>query len=276
MRTLQWLLKSQVDTIDNLILRVANKELVDRHWGGLHGGTSSGGARKLFINDPRGIAMVAGLLRYHLDKFNTSIYYRGQKKDWHLTPALFRSITLKKERILRENVFFDAFGRIGPHFDPKGSDDEREALSQHYGMKTRWLDIVDNIQSAAWFACHEGREEGQDGSAGYLYLMAVPNDSTGHCRVIDLRKKPSQWLRPHIQQAFALRAENPHSNFGRLHQFHLLTMVVPQYVLHQWSCRGYITQDVFFPNADQDAGARFWQRAKVHLATDPKFDFLYN
>ena len=37
-------------------------------------------------------------------------------------------------------------------FDPIGTDDEREALAQHYGLKTRFLDVVDNVQSALWFA----------------------------------------------------------------------------------------------------------------------------
>ncbi|GAA0468199.1 hypothetical protein Ade02nite_79030 [Paractinoplanes deccanensis] len=29
-----------------------------------------------------------------------------------------------------------------------------EPLLQHYGIRTRWLDLVGNIWSALWFACH--------------------------------------------------------------------------------------------------------------------------
>ncbi|WP_420914265.1 FRG domain-containing protein [Comamonas aquatica] len=28
---------------------------------------------------------------------------------------------------------------------------------QHYGLNTTWIDIVDNIWVALWFACHEAR-----------------------------------------------------------------------------------------------------------------------
>ena len=42
----------------------------------------------------------------------------------------------------------NALESIMPVFDPIGIDDEREALEQHYGLKTRFLDVVDNVQFA--------------------------------------------------------------------------------------------------------------------------------
>lgn len=103
-----------------------------------------------------------------------------------------------------------------------------EPLLQHYGIKTHWIDIVDNIGVALWFALHktsstiaDGREyihmfENDDDEYGYVLLIgcdAQDNNpyqagvykSTSTIRV-DLRKAvPSFFLRPHAQHALMLR-----------------------------------------------------------------------
>lgn len=103
-----------------------------------------------------------------------------------------------------------------------------EPLLQHYGIKTHWIDIVDNIWVALWFALHktsstiaDGREyihmfENDDDEYGYVLLIgcdAQDNNpyqagvykSTSTIRV-DLRKAvPSFFLRPHAQHALMLR-----------------------------------------------------------------------
>jgi hypothetical protein len=271
MNNLDWLEKTDREKLFRTLTNTAEKELQDRFWGNHCNGNSKCGAPRIFVNDPRGIAMVAGLFRYILNQMDSDIFYRGQKQDHRLIVSAFRGLKRKEDRSNRNILFLKAMSDIKPVFDPRGSDDEREALSQHYGMKTRWLDVVDNIQSAAWFASDLAPEQHRDGAVGYIYLIAVPRETTSVCRIIDLRKKPSQWLRPHIQQAFSIRAEDPISYGGELKQFHLLTMVIPQFVLINWSCRRYLTDDIFFPNMEQDAGARFWSKASSVLTAAPKY-----
>lgn len=97
-----------------------------------------------------------------------------------------------------------------------------EPLLQHYGTRTRWLDVVDNVWIALWFACHTQTSTGRhafhlrrspaqesDEAMAYIAVMeAGPVQPTGipgywigsSVRVIDLRYAvPSVYLRPHAQ-----------------------------------------------------------------------------
>lgn len=103
-----------------------------------------------------------------------------------------------------------------------------EPLLQHYGIKTHWIDIVDNIWVALWFALHktsstiaDGREyihmfENDDDEYGYVLLIGcdVQDNNPYQAGVykststimVDLRKAvPSFFLRPHAQHALMLR-----------------------------------------------------------------------
>lgn len=62
-----------------------------------------------------------------------------------------------------------------------------EPLVQHYGVRTRWLDVVDNIWVALWFACHQQttigefahhqrRSEAIEGSGAKAFIVVM---STG-------------------------------------------------------------------------------------------------
>lgn len=97
-----------------------------------------------------------------------------------------------------------------------------EPLLQHYGLGTRWIDVVDNIWIALWFACHRQvtrdryahhlrRSVAQEGVDAVAYIAAldtgplVATDVPGYrlsetARVADLRYSvPSYYIRPHAQ-----------------------------------------------------------------------------
>jgi hypothetical protein len=97
-----------------------------------------------------------------------------------------------------------------------------EPLLQHYGLRTRWIDVVDNVWVALWFGCHRQVSRGryayhlkrsvpQEGADAKVYIAAVdtgPLVSTSipgyrisdSLRVADLRYSvPSYYLRPHAQ-----------------------------------------------------------------------------
>ena len=103
-----------------------------------------------------------------------------------------------------------------------------EPLLQHYGIKTHWIDIVDNIWVALWFALHkttstiaDGREyihmfENDDNEYGYVFLIGCDAQDKNPYQagiykspstiMVDLRKAvPSFFLRPHAQHALMLR-----------------------------------------------------------------------
>jgi hypothetical protein len=106
-------------------------------------------------------------------------------------------------------------------------------LLQHYGVRTKWLDLVDNVWVALWFACHSavalGRRQQSlyfetrrrpypcNGKQEYVYVILVhagkvnsasePGVMTGpDSEVIDLRvAAPSLYLRPHAQHAVLMK-----------------------------------------------------------------------
>jgi FRG domain len=84
------------------------------------------------------------------------------------------------------------------------------ALLQHYGFKTSWLDVLDNLFVAYWFAAHR-ISEGSDGSIrvcesgnarGWLFLIRPPVSAS----VVDLRAEHHPLsARPHVQHGVSLR-----------------------------------------------------------------------
>lgn len=156
-----------------------------------------------------------------------NVLLRGQTNLYSgaLIPSIYRkrtkinSITEKYDRrinkIIKEVKSFNQFDRI--ILDP---------LLQHYGIKTPYIDLVDNIWVALWFALHQAETaiinsheyvyffDNQD-DYSYILLIATdamtPSGKNGvylgkKTKLIDLRKAlPSYFLRPHAQHAYMLR-----------------------------------------------------------------------
>lgn len=175
------------------------------------------------------------------NRFYGNVYFRGQTSlyDGKLIPSIFRpslnstsvnyserfnTYNVKKKKTLSKN----AFNSIEQY--------AIEPLLQHYGIKTTWLDIVDNLWIALWFGLHgfssiilEDHEhvyitEDSPDQYAYLFLLAVdalhereryspsgPQRIPGvYCgeetNLVDLRKAvPSYYLRPHAQHALMVQ-----------------------------------------------------------------------
>ena len=263
MRHLPWLTPNQRTSLYRRLDDTVLQELYRRHWGSKAPGYSPGGVRRWYILDIRGLFLAAGVLRYTLAGFHTGVLYRGQRRDWEAQVPLFRGASRTSEAQERVRWLNSVLGEISPKFDPRGTADEREALAQHYGLPTRWLDTVDNLQTAAWFAYHSDVSEPNrlDDSVGYIYAFAFPISGAHYATAYDLRIKPSEGLRPHIQQAWAIRASDPDVRLGHLSYLQLATFIVPRPLLHGWCGYDVFTRDVMFPNRMEDRGSSYWKRA---------------
>lgn len=106
------------------------------------------------------------------------------------------------------------------------SDAVLEGLLQQYGIQTTWIDAVDNIWIALWFACHKSdnavsinknpekrffwhmikrnpRSEKPENRFAYMFVLGSDADAA---EVIDLRKElPSDYIRPHAQHGVMIR-----------------------------------------------------------------------
>ena len=102
-----------------------------------------------------------------------------------------------------------------------------EPLLQHYGIKTPFIDLVDNVWVALWFALHQAKCKTinsheyiyyYENDREYSYILLVATDAVTLCdgksgvyagtktKLVDLRKAlPSYFLRPHAQHAYMLR-----------------------------------------------------------------------
>lgn len=193
----------------------------------------------LHVDSPHALFQAAGYLKF---KFGASggegIYFRGQQKLYDggsLTPSLYRGISSKKTQddkhaalskiineFIRQDSIFQKFNQYA-----------YEPLLQHYGISTSWIDIVDNVWIALWFACYKAIKvkkfmhfeeripSDMDDKDKFAYILLVAADlscfsphnpgyySSSKTELIDLRiAAPSIFLRPHDQHGLLFRKKD--------------------------------------------------------------------
>ncbi len=191
------------------------------------------------VRDPHALTQAAGYLKY-VSRATGPVFFRGQDKLYPtLYPSLHRGITSTSGLKNREKSFsaFLKGAQTSGSFINGTAEYAHAPILQHYGIRTKWLDLVDNIWIALWFACHiakvldpharylhferRKRPYPDTGTPAYAYILLVgagvvdpvedcPGLSTGtQAEVIDLRvAAPSVYLRPHAQHGILLRRRN--------------------------------------------------------------------
>lgn len=186
------------------------------------------------VDDPHAMTQAAGYLKHvHGHDSDEHIFFRGQAKLYaSLVPSLFRGCTTVQARGKRAaalhqrlNVAAEknkAFNKFDPAF--------QEPLLQHYGFRTTWIDLVDNIWVALWFACNTAKVSGPHGEYvhfeqrkannwndfAYILLIGAGAQAAAACKpgfvvgksteLVDLRTGvPSIFLRPHAQHGVLFR-----------------------------------------------------------------------
>jgi hypothetical protein len=186
------------------------------------------------MSDRRIPSQAIGYLKYLAGQRDELVYFRGQSKIYNtLSPSLFRQISSQAAQSKRINLLNKAVEEIVTNnkLIRKMPAHAREPLLQHYGFKTSWIDLVDNIWIALWFACYDARTTGKTGqyihfeqrnpdsdSPQYSHIVVVSVEqstssvpSIGYFQgskteCIDLRIAcPSVFLRPHAQHGVLFR-----------------------------------------------------------------------
>lgn len=152
----------------------------------------------IFIPTPEILAGFAGYLIYHNSK---RVLYRGER-DYHPTtiPALFRknSGKIDKDEIQnRKQALNKLVGKITLSLKDKNYrfNCGYTPLLQHYGIKTDWIDVVDNIFVALWFSNYNL----STGEFSYLKFFNCEGLYIRNCR-----RSSSLSLRPHCQHAYSI------------------------------------------------------------------------
>lgn len=117
------------------------------------------------VETPHALSQIAGYAKYRLAN-DGAVYFRGQAREHgEMRPGLFRKVATSatadsrtrqlqdyiKQQVSSNNIFIN-----------NTPDYAYEPILQHYGLKTRWIDLVDNIWNALWFACHTARSVGKN------------------------------------------------------------------------------------------------------------------
>lgn len=199
---------------------------------------SPGGQLLFPVKDTHTLIQAAGYLKHIRGKDQSELVFcRGESKLYPtLPPTAFRGIATKRAEssaVQRINTAINQFSR------PLASTTAyaHEALLQHYGLKTTWIDLVDNIWVALWFACHNACSVGPYGeylhferriprsdATGKAYILLVAADATApdttrpglyvgaNTELIDLRiAAPSVFVRPHAQHGLLMRMKGNHT-----------------------------------------------------------------
>lgn len=256
---------------------------------GKHVTDAASGVSVLHVPSPHALTQAAGYLKYNRARQKSKgVFFRGQTQLYPgLGPSLLRGVrdvTAAKRRRLLDDFLneIDRDEKALTYVDPSC----REALLQHYGIRTTWLDVVDNLWVALWFACHHARvapwPEGyihfekrvpRSGSAGeYCYILLVEGaffhpveDQPGRYRdegseTIDLRVAvPSHYVRPHAQHGVLVRRLSRKSSLPMADLWPLLVGVIRVDLADALDWLGSattLTSHTLFPPAYYDYGYR--------------------
>ena len=192
----------------------------------------------LDCTSPHALTRAAGYLKHVLGQRGATVLFRGQTALWkECIPSLFRtkgplSQHVQSRRIQQLEEYVKEARQAGAFIQGQRHPFEfaHEAILQHYGIRTRWLDVVDNIWVALWFAVHDCIQGPKQPTFwhfvespnpySYVLLMSPGEEEhedrnqpgcseTADCIVVDLRvAAPSLYLRPHAQHGLLFRRRN--------------------------------------------------------------------
>ena len=195
----------------------------------------------LHVRDPHALIRAAGYLKFLARENHQSVYFRGQCQLYDgLSPSLFRGYRTQSAQTKRVNLLRKAIdaAKANNKIFKDFSATAHEPLLQHYGLRTSWIDLVDNVWVALWFGCHDVKSSGKfheyfhfekrvitGSQPNYVYILLVegtakPTAEAGYFQdqtteVVDLRTMcPSIFLRPHAQHGVLFRVRGGHPIYG--------------------------------------------------------------
>ncbi|HET8670913.1 MAG TPA: FRG domain-containing protein, partial [Candidatus Saccharimonadales bacterium] len=164
------------------------------------------------INDPAVLMRFTGYVKRHYHShFGGHVFMRGQPADYGtMIPSLFRGVFDDRLEGLVE-AYRAFITRIQTEFrNERFQTNQLGALLQHYGFKTPWLDLVDNLYVALWFAGRRAVDEGgkvrlvSTNEDGWLFLVGTGGKTMPRLTYSDLRVTHSSLtLRPHAQHGIS-------------------------------------------------------------------------
>jgi hypothetical protein len=261
---------------------------------------------------PHAVTQVIGYIKFVLK--DELVVFRGQRSDYKsIIPSLYRQFYPKNKIIndkTKRNIFSEricnrkvkeleiiiSYLKNNLSFVQNTDDKYLEAIIQHYGFKTRYVDFVDNIWVALSFSVIASKSSAfrfsddilyfDDKGYGYIYILSLGKiiddyeniyTTSKDYEVIDLRKSlPSMYLRPHSQHGLLVRKKPRKSNRLITTKSDMIDDVVTTIKINKSTALKWInysrilSPDFLFPSVNFDYG--YASLATVH--TKQIFDNL--
>ncbi|TVL96546.1 MAG: hypothetical protein CV087_23705 [Candidatus Brocadia sp. WS118] len=218
--------------MEDLIQKFCNKNYLKQKHPSLKPDVNPKTKRKfVFIDDLMIIIRFLGFVKFECNRPNARnhVFVRGQTDDFNnMIPSIFRGDNLTGERIRKrleayKKVKCEIY-QIKPAARFKG--EIGGASLQHYGLKTPWLDLVDNIFIGLWFARNEMNFIKENiyeikkskNEFGWIYLLRAEYENKVNSEGICIGAN-TQWcdlryhhrdlsLRPHFQHGIFISKSN--------------------------------------------------------------------
>ena len=229
----------------------------------------------IYIDKPILLFRFAGELKHKLGNpaRGYNIYFRGQTKDYpQFVPSIFRKIEDSENNFKNRLLAFKELSSnlYWKTHQARFKSEIGGAVLQHYGIRTPWIDLVDNLHIAIWFASME-RSQSEPyiytrtkHKYGFIYFIQVESPSSSATQAIvegrltrwcDLRRTTNSLsLRPHNQGGiFCTKTNIDETNF-EIAEF---IKAIVKFPIIEWNgflsaIENLYTMDFMFPKTKHD------------------------
>jgi len=200
-----------------------------------------------------------GYLKYKLARKDIRVYCRGEQS-FHKTtkPKLFRDNNIDDTEINNRKSLIDEICSELPSWyrASRFKKEDVGPLLQHYGISTYWLDLVDNIFTAVWFALFNN-----EGEFGYVKFFVNKNEDNDELIIRDLRENHSSLsLRLHCQHGISARRNSGNFSSRTIDLSDFMVAMVRIPVSSKKDLK--ISKTYMFPNADLDNTLKYLRKSK--------------
>lgn len=195
----------------------ATKEFLSPRYGVRTERSARTGRDVLLLDHPAVLARFIAFVKARVAAWDGEVYLRGQTEEFPgMVPALFRMDEV--HHCAATEAYTTMLDMVPRHLVYRRFDrDNIGSVLQHYGIRTPWLDVVDNIWTALWFATNE-HVQGVDDQAfyrrstrpfGWIFLIMTATPDQRRLRVVDLRKQhSSEIVRIQVQHGLSLASQD--------------------------------------------------------------------
>lgn len=226
----------------------------------------------LHVRDFATLVQAVDKIKYVGTQKSLKVFLRGQSSLYSgkIIPSAYRDADkLEVDKQIEGQI--SRFKAVAGKNFQKLDENVIEGLFQQYEQSSRWIDAVDNIWVALWFACQRRWEEGElvqyvrrnprieVGKFKYAYILILGANPEANEVVMDLREKtPSMFVRPHVQHGVLLQRRGkdgqPMADMTRLIQ--AVVRVDLEDALSWIGNSPSLSSSSMFPNPSFDTGFR--------------------